>query len=63
MPWVLGLVMLFYVAGIVSTLSMIGRSIICYATAPPNPRKEIPGTFVLVFALSFYLVWTFVHYD
>ncbi|KAK7306390.1 hypothetical protein VNO77_44328 [Canavalia gladiata] len=42
MPWVLGLVMVFYVAGIVSTLSVLGRSILCYATAPPTPRKDIP---------------------
>ena len=45
MPWVLGLVMVFYVAGIISSLSMLGRSILCYATAPSTPRKEIPGTF------------------
>ncbi|XP_018807031.2 uncharacterized protein LOC108980543 isoform X1 [Juglans regia] len=42
MPWILGLVMVFYVAGIVSTLSMLGRSLLCYATAPPTPRKDIP---------------------
>lgn len=45
MPWVLGLVMVFYVAGIVSTISMLGRSFFCYATAPSKPRKEIPGQF------------------
>uniref|UniRef100_A0A6N2M893 Uncharacterized protein n=1 Tax=Salix viminalis TaxID=40686 RepID=A0A6N2M893_SALVM len=45
MPWVLGLVMVFYVAGIVSAISMVGRSLLCYATAPPSsPRKEVPGT-------------------
>ncbi|KAB1201263.1 hypothetical protein CJ030_MR0G004519 [Morella rubra] len=43
MPWVLGLVMVFYVAGIVSALSMLGRSLICYAMAPPMPVKDIPG--------------------
>ncbi|KAJ8759067.1 hypothetical protein K2173_003305 [Erythroxylum novogranatense] len=43
MPWVLGLVMVFYVAGIVSMISMLGRSLFCYATAPPPPRKEIPA--------------------
>ena len=43
MPWVLGLVMVFYVAGIVSSLSVLGRSILCYATAPSTPRKGIPG--------------------
>lgn len=44
MPWVLGLVMVFYVAGIVTTISMLGRSLLCYATAPPSsPQKEIPA--------------------
>ncbi|XP_022776350.1 uncharacterized protein LOC111318009 [Durio zibethinus] len=43
MPWVLGLVMVFYVAGIVSMVSMLGRSILCYAMASPSPRKEIPA--------------------
>ena len=46
MPWVLGLVMVFYVAGIVSTISMLGRSLLCYATAPPSStRKEVPGNY------------------
>ncbi|KAJ1407338.1 hypothetical protein SESBI_24444 [Sesbania bispinosa] len=39
MPWVLGLVMVFYVAGIVSALSVLGRSILCYVA----PRKDLPG--------------------
>ncbi|XP_030527524.1 uncharacterized protein LOC115738880 [Rhodamnia argentea] len=43
MPWVLGLVMFLYVAGIVSSLSLLGRSILYYATGPPTPRKEIPS--------------------
>ncbi|KAG2706571.1 hypothetical protein I3843_05G098000 [Carya illinoinensis] len=43
MPWVLGLVMVLYVAGIVSTVSMLGRSLLCYATAPPTPRKDVPA--------------------
>ncbi|XVE85357.1 hypothetical protein DITRI_Ditri17bG0084500 [Diplodiscus trichospermus] len=43
MPWVIGLIMVFYVAGIVSTVSMLGRSILCYAMAPPSPRKDIPA--------------------
>ncbi|KAJ6414729.1 hypothetical protein OIU84_003692 [Salix udensis] len=42
MPWVLGLVMVLYVAGILSTITMLGRSILCYATTPPSPRKKIP---------------------
>ncbi|EEF47449.1 uncharacterized protein LOC8286777 isoform X2 [Ricinus communis] len=43
MPWVLGLVMVFYVAGVVSTISMLGRSFLCHAMTPPSPRKEIPS--------------------
>ncbi|KAF8018407.1 hypothetical protein BT93_H3329 [Corymbia citriodora subsp. variegata] len=43
MPWVLGLVMFLYVAGIVSSLSVLGRSILYYTTGPPTPRKEIPS--------------------
>ncbi|XP_028771975.1 uncharacterized protein LOC114741599 isoform X2 [Neltuma alba] len=43
MPWVFGLVMVLYVVGIVSTLRMLGRSILCYATSPAEPRKEIPA--------------------
>ncbi|KAA3463256.1 Protease HtpX [Gossypium australe] len=44
MPWVIGLFMVFYVAGIVSVISMLGRSILCYAMAPPpSPRKDIPA--------------------
>lgn len=46
MPWVLGLVMVFYVAGIVSTLSMLGRSILCYVLSPPPPsptKDQIPS--------------------
>lgn len=49
MPWVLGLVILFYVAGIVSTISVFGRSILCYATAPPSPRKDIPGKTIYIY--------------
>ncbi|KAF4404697.1 hypothetical protein G4B88_006083, partial [Cannabis sativa] len=48
MPWVLGLVMVFYVAGIVSSLSMLGRSIFCYAMGPSQPRKEIPAWKILM---------------
>ncbi|GFY99952.1 hypothetical protein Acr_13g0013520 [Actinidia rufa] len=46
MPWVLGLVMFFYVVGIVSSLSMLGRAILCHsnhAVSPASPRKEVPG--------------------
>ncbi|XP_059656637.1 uncharacterized protein LOC132303415 [Cornus florida] len=43
MPWVLGLVMVFYVVGIVSSLSMLGRAILCQTTYPSSPRKEVPA--------------------
>nr|XP_009802033.1 PREDICTED: uncharacterized protein LOC104247661 isoform X2 [Nicotiana sylvestris] len=42
LPWILGLVMVWYLAGIVSTLSMIGRAIFC--PLPPSsqpPRKDV----------------------
>jgi len=38
LPWILGLVMVFYVAGIVSSLSVLGRSILCFV----SPRKDFP---------------------
>ncbi|KAF5754149.1 hypothetical protein HanRHA438_Chr17g0798531 [Helianthus annuus] len=38
MPWVIVLVMLLYVVGIVSSLSMIGRAIFCH---PVSPRKNV----------------------
>nr|XP_016452395.1 PREDICTED: uncharacterized protein LOC107776950 isoform X1 [Nicotiana tabacum] len=44
MPWILGLVMVLYLAGIVSTLSMIGRAIFCPMPMPPSsqpPRKDV----------------------
>ncbi|KAL9420650.1 hypothetical protein AB3S75_038258 [Citrus x aurantiifolia] len=42
MPWVLGLVMVFYVAGVVSAISVLGKSIFCYAmSTPSSPRKDI----------------------
>ncbi|GAB4839751.1 hypothetical protein Ancab_020461 [Ancistrocladus abbreviatus] len=50
MPWVLGLVMVFYFVGLVSSLSVLGRSILCYAasssssswySSPPSPSKEV----------------------
>lgn len=43
MPWVIGLVMVFYFVGIVSSLSMIGRAILCYTLSPPSPRKDVPA--------------------
>ncbi|KAL0700060.1 hypothetical protein Bca4012_056182 [Brassica carinata] len=42
LPWVLALIVVFYVAGIVSAVSMAGRAILCYVLAPPSPpRKEV----------------------
>ncbi|XP_039044781.1 uncharacterized protein LOC120184356 [Hibiscus syriacus] len=43
MPWVVGLLMVFYVAGIVSVISLLGRSIVRIALAPLSPRKHIPA--------------------
>ncbi|KAL1187612.1 hypothetical protein V5N11_031603 [Cardamine amara subsp. amara] len=37
MPWVLALIMVFYVAGIVSAISLVGRSVLCYVLTPPSP--------------------------
>ncbi|KAL3636471.1 hypothetical protein CASFOL_021018 [Castilleja foliolosa] len=42
MPWVLGLVMILYVAGVISSISMIGRAILCCNSASSSsspPRK------------------------
>lgn len=44
MPWVIGLVLLFYFVGIISSLSVLGRALLCPAATPPaTPRKEIPA--------------------
>lgn len=43
MPWVLGLVIILYFVGIVSSISMIGRAIWCHNSAPTSPRKDIPS--------------------
>nr|XP_027096947.1 uncharacterized protein LOC113716734 isoform X1 [Coffea arabica] len=40
MPWVIGLVMVFYAVGLVSSLSMLGRAILCHSSCPPSPRKD-----------------------
>ncbi|GFS31072.1 hypothetical protein Acr_00g0015450 [Actinidia rufa] len=41
MPWVVGLVLLFYFAGIVTSLSRWGRSILCPAS--PKWPNNLPG--------------------
>ncbi|KAK7368420.1 hypothetical protein VNO80_10445 [Phaseolus coccineus] len=48
MPWVLGLVMVFYVAAVVSALSVLGRSILCFA----SPRKDLPALGELAIDIS-----------
>lgn len=40
MPWVLGLVLVFYVVGIISTLAMLGRAIFFHTF---SPKKGVPG--------------------
>lgn len=66
MPWVLGLVMVFYVAGIVSTISVLGKTIFCYALAPPSsPRKEIPGeiSLPLLYSVFGFVLLGFCSFD
>lgn len=46
LPWVVGLVMVFYFVGLVSSLTVLGRAFLCYATSPsspPSPTKDIPA--------------------
>ncbi|CAA0833166.1 Unknown protein [Striga hermonthica] len=40
MPWVLGLVLLLYFVGVVSSITMIGKALLCCDSAPPSPRKS-----------------------
>ncbi|GJY03037.1 zinc knuckle CX2CX4HX4C containing protein [Tanacetum coccineum] len=40
MPWVFGLVMLFYVCGIVSSLTMLGRAVFSLILPPPHPHPR-----------------------
>uniref|UniRef100_A0A7N0TNH4 Transmembrane protein n=1 Tax=Kalanchoe fedtschenkoi TaxID=63787 RepID=A0A7N0TNH4_KALFE len=43
MPWVIGLLMVLYVVGIVSSISMLGRALLCHITAFASPpRKDLP---------------------
>ncbi|KAJ0247499.1 hypothetical protein HA466_0159500 [Hirschfeldia incana] len=44
LPWVLALIVVLYVAGIVTAISMAGRSILSYILTPPpsfSSRKDI----------------------
>ncbi|CAI8598061.1 unnamed protein product [Vicia faba] len=43
MPWVIGLFMVLYVAGIVTTLSDFGTFIFRYLPTAPEPRKDVPA--------------------
>ncbi|KNA07053.1 hypothetical protein SOVF_175600 [Spinacia oleracea] len=49
LPWVIGLVMVFYFVGLVTSISVLGRAFLCYAiSAPPSsspssPRKDFPA--------------------
>uniref|UniRef100_A0A7C9CIQ7 Uncharacterized protein n=2 Tax=Opuntia streptacantha TaxID=393608 RepID=A0A7C9CIQ7_OPUST len=46
-PWVIGLFIVFYFVGFVSSVSLLGRAFLCYAispsSSPPSPRKDIPA--------------------
>lgn len=46
MPWVLGMLMVFYFVGIVSSLSGIGRAILCPSTPTP---KDVQGALNRIF--------------
>ncbi|CAO2829763.1 unnamed protein product [Amaranthus hypochondriacus] len=35
LPWVIGLVMMFYFIGLVTSISVLGRTFFCYATSSP----------------------------
>lgn len=53
LPWVLALITVFYVAGIVSAISLAGRSVLFYVFTPPSSsRKEISGKFLPFYFLS-----------
>ncbi|KAH9626426.1 hypothetical protein KSS87_018729 [Heliosperma pusillum] len=39
LPWVVGLVMLFYLVGLLSGLSVLGRTLLYYATSPSPPSS------------------------
>lgn len=43
MPWIIGLVVFLYFVGIVSSISMIGRAILCHNSGPSSPSKDVPS--------------------
>ncbi|KAL9226413.1 hypothetical protein vseg_002231 [Gypsophila vaccaria] len=44
LPWVIGLVMVFYFVGLVSSISVLGRALLCYATSPLPPSSSPPSS-------------------
>ncbi|XP_068666393.1 uncharacterized protein [Aristolochia californica] len=48
MPWVLGMVMVFYLVGLVSNLSCLGRTLLLGNPSPTHrpARKEMQGQFL-----------------
>ena len=61
MPWILVFAMIFYVVGIVSSLSMLGRSMLCCLTAP-MPRKDFNGEFLIYLCFLLLLDFIFVSF-
>lgn len=57
MPWVLGSIAFIYFVGVVSSLSMIGRAILCHNSTPSSPRKEFSSNFL--FCPPLFCVWSF----
>lgn len=49
MPWVLGLVMIFYFFGLVSNLSGLGNAILLGNNSTGSERNEMPGAFFYLF--------------
>ena len=45
LPWVLALIIVFYVAGIVSAISIAWRSMLCYVLTPPPSSLLQKGDF------------------
>lgn len=52
MPWVLGLVMIFYFFGLVSNLSGLGKAILLGNNSTGSERNEMPGAFFLFISIE-----------
>lgn len=67
LPWVIGLVMVFYFVGLVTSLSVLGRTFLCYATSsspscsssPSSPTKDFPGLFSSLLCLLILIIIPF----